>query len=124
MGKSFKQWLQLQELAVGSDPRRNGTPTQTAQATSQVAQSWLSKPQSAQTQAQLATGAEVPNNKLANTLVDAGAQAVQSASPSLANQTTAPAVANFLQNQFQLPNVVKTPPADQIKMMKKRMGKK
>lgn len=119
MSVSFKQWFRLQEISLGSSGRDNQV-TQTSQATAKVAQSWLGQDANADTQAQLVTGSR-NRSTLANKLLDAGADAVDVAPNSLANQTTSADVASFLQQQFKLPNVL---PAFKPSFMRKRMKKK
>ncbi len=107
MKTSFKQWIALQEIAMGSDGQRDNQSVQTAQSTAQVAQNWLADKSSAPQQTSIVNGLS-NRSALAGKLLDAGTSAIQGAPTSMAKKTTAPAVAGFLQQQFKLPNVVKT----------------
>ncbi len=119
MTTSFKKWL-LDEIVMGSDNNRDNQATQTAQATAQVAQRWLGQDVNANAQAQFATGT-TNRSVLGNKLINAGADAVETAPDTLASKTTTPAVAGFLQNQFKLPQIIK--PMG-FKGMRKHMRKK
>lgn len=121
MAKSFKQWFNLQEIALSTNGRHDNQASQTADATTQVAQRWLADKSSVEKQAQIASGNQNPST-LANKLVGAGAEAVDKAPQFLAQKTTGPAVAGFLQNQFKLPKVL--PPTTSTSFMKKRMRKR
>lgn len=119
---SFKKWFSLDEIMLGSDGMRDNQATQTAQATSQVAQRWLGQDTNASLQAGLINGAG-NRSTLANKLMNVGADAIEAAPSTVASKTTAPAVAGFVQNQFKLPNVIKTPTTGG-KFMRKNMRKK
>lgn len=116
----FKQWL---EIAMSSDGMKDVEPTQTSQATAQVAQNWLGDKDTATQQSDIVLGAN-NRSKLGAKLLDAGASAITMAPRNIAVQTTAPAVAGFLQNQFKLPQVISPPKPTQMKLMRKKMEKK
>jgi hypothetical protein len=122
MKTSFKKWFELQEIVLGSDGQRDNQATQTAQATAQVAQNWLSQKANADLQAKLATGT-TNHSVLGNKLTNAGADAIGTAPNTVATKTTAPAVAGFLQTQFGLPKVIKTPAPANVGFMRKKMRK-
>lgn len=115
MAQSFKKWLSLDEIALSSNGQRNNQPTQTVQATAQVAQNWLGQDANVDAQSRLIN---VKNRSvLGKQLIGAGADAIEAAPNTVAQRTTAPAVAGFLQTQFKLPNVIKQNP---VKMMRKK----
>jgi hypothetical protein len=122
MKTSFKKWFELQEIVLGSDGQRDNQTTQTAQATAQVAQNWLSQKANADLQAQLATGT-TNHSALGNKLTTAGTDAIGTAPNTIAAKTTAPAVAGFLQKQFGLPKVIKSPTPAGVGFMRKKMRK-
>lgn len=118
MGTSFKQWLQMQEIVMGSDGQRDNQTVQTSKAAAAVGQQWLGDKKNAGEQAAMVSG--VGNKStLGKKLLDAGTHAIGGASNSLAAKTTAPLVANFLQTNLGLPQVLKP-----MKPGQQFMGKK
>ena len=114
----FRDWFLQNEIALGSDGNRDNQVTQTNQATTQVAQKFLASPDSAATQSRVTAPG---TNQAAKTrgLLDAGTQAIQQAPAGLAAKTTAPAVANFIGGQFNVPKVA-VPAAPSFSMMRKK----
>jgi hypothetical protein len=111
---TFKQWLLMQELALGSDGVRDNASTQTSQDTAKVAQGWLAEPKNSVDQANLVNTGASNRSKLPKLLFNAGAEAIKQAPPRMGQNTTSNMVANFLQNSFQLPNVIKPPKPGKI----------
>lgn len=105
MKLSFKQWLSLDEIVMGSDGQRDNQLTQTQQATAHVGNKWLADKATADTQANLISGS-TNRSSLADTLTSVGADAVKKAGTK-GKTTSAPQVAQFVQKQLGLPNVIK-----------------
>jgi hypothetical protein len=118
MGKSFKQWLAIQEIAMGSDGNRDNRSVQTNQAAVEIGQNWLANKRNAPVQANLVQGA-AHRSTLGKDLLNAGADAMKTAKPGIAGQTTAPLVANFLQTNLGLPKVLRP-----LQTSRSMMGKK
>lgn len=117
---AFKEWLRLQELSLGSDGIRDNAPTQTNNTTKAVASKWMSNPQNSDFTSNLVTLGQQHPSALNKPLMDAGAQAIKAAG-TVGNQTTAPAVAQFMQTSLKLPQVLPPPKPGAVKMMRRRM---
>lgn len=107
----FKQWL-VNELKLGSSGM-DTTPAMTSQATTQVAQNWLSNDKNPEVQ-------KLPNihnrSVLGKALMSAGSNAIKISKPVVGAQTTAPQVAQFIGNSLGLPPVIKSPKPSQIQL--------
>lgn len=105
----FKQWL-VNELKLGSSGV-DMTPGKTCQATTKVAQNWLTKNPEAQNLPNI-------NNRsvLSKELMKAGSEATKISKPQTASQTTAPQVAQFIGQSLGLPPVIKSPKPGQIRL--------
>lgn len=122
---TFNEWLKIKvnEITLGSDGTRDNAPAQTSAATSQVAQKWLGNDANSDRQGSLIS--KTGNRSvLGKDLLDIGAEAIDGAPNALAGQTTAPMVANFIQQNLGLPKVLNVPKPTQVKMMRKRMRKR
>jgi hypothetical protein len=121
---AFKNWLQFQELSIGTDGMRDNTATQTAQASMKVAQKFLGNRHHSDDVSNLITTAKSNRSALAGGIIDVAAKAIEFAPTTLRKQTTAPQVAGVIQNQLKLPQVVPPPKPTQVKMMRRKMRKK
>lgn len=115
---SFKQWLQVQEITLGSDGRRDNTPTQTAQATQQVAANWMGNPQNSRAQGDLIGRGSQSPSVLPRQLMNAASTAIKTGPKNIVAQTDASQVGMALQNKLGLPSVLKAPSPSQVKMMR------
>lgn len=112
---TFKQWLELQEITLGSDGVRDNTPTQTANATQQVAASWMGNPKNSQAQGNLIGVGAKSRSALPKQLMGAAAQAIQTGPRNMVAQTNASQVGKALQASLGLPSVLKTPQPSQVR---------
>lgn len=102
MSNSFKQWLiENGGMAIGSTGK-NSHPTQSAQAAQKVASSWLGQDANASHAAKLASSgnSSTTNQKI----MQAAADATESAPNTLAGKTDATQVAGALANSFGIKN--------------------
>lgn len=102
LNKSFKHWLSENGgMAIGSSGK-NSHPTQSAQAAQKVAASWLGQDANANHAAKLASSG---NSSTSNQkIMQAAADATESAPNTIANKTDAPQVAGALAQSFGIKN--------------------
>jgi hypothetical protein len=115
---SFKQWIQIQEIAISSDGVTDNSPTQTAQATQQVAANWMGNPKNAAAQGGMVTMGTQNKSALSHDLMSAASSAIKTGPSPLKLQTNAPQVGMAIQKSLGLPDILKAP--TQLKMMRRK----
>ena len=106
-------------MTLGSDGARDNAPAQTNAATQKVAQKWLGDPKNATAASNMLSAGQAHRSGLGRQLLDAGASAVKR-DGGVGSQTTAPAVASFIQNSMKLPDVLPKPKPTVVKMMRRQ----